>query len=521
MGSIQVSGTDPIAKIPGSIRTETLTTGQGGDIIVSASKLALTEGGAITTVSYSNGNAGDIFVKVPESIQIIGSSPRSSITASNIGSLTFNTASAGDIFVQTSNFVARDGGLILSSTTSSGAGGNIEIDATKSIELIGFQSNTFAPSSISASTSGTGNAGSVNLNTSNLLIENGGRVDSSTVTAGKAGSIIINASDSVKVKGTVPNSRNPSLIISSGNLLDKRLRAAYNIPDVEALSGASGDVKVNTRKLFIGDGGLISVNNDGLGDAGTLEIFADSIVLDNKGGITAATTSGQGGTLKLKSEQLQLTNNSNITSTANGGSRNGGNITISTDTLVSLDNSDIAANAFEGRGGNVQITTQGLFLSPDSDITASSQFGIDGEVNIQTFGLDIRNSITPLQNRLLTTEQAIANSCLARRNVERGSFVITGSGGLPINPYSGVERWDNLTGIQPSADNESQASSLSPANNDDSESLPRKWQPGDPIVEAQALILKANGRASLVASSPQAEVSSADSLVCKDVPKNS
>ena len=182
--------------------------------------------------------------------------------------------------------------------------------------------------------------------------------------------------------------------------------------------------------------------------------------------------------------------------------------------MVALENSDITANAFEGRGGNIQITTQGLFLSPDSDITASSQFGIDGNVDIQTFGLDIRNSITPLQNRLVTTEQVIAGSCLARRNVERGSFVITGSGGLPINPYSGIERWDNLTEVQPIEDEKAQ-SSLPPANNNANQSLPRKWQPGDPIVEAQALIMKADGRASLVASSPQPEISNADSQACE------
>ncbi len=51
--SLKVSGTDPIARIPGSIRTETLTLGNSGDIIISAPNLTVTEGGAVSTTTYS------------------------------------------------------------------------------------------------------------------------------------------------------------------------------------------------------------------------------------------------------------------------------------------------------------------------------------------------------------------------------------------------------------------------------------------------------------------------------------
>lgn len=515
--SVEVNGTDPIAKIPGSIRTETLTLGKGGDILVSAPKLAITEGGSINTVTYGRGAAGNITLDSPTSVEVIGSSPRSSITLSSISSATFSNGKAGDISVQTGNYIAKNGGTLLSATSSNGAGGNIRIDAAKSIELLGYQPNTLAASAIGASTSNSGNAGGVILNTSKLLLENGGRVDSSTLVSGNAGSITINALDSVEVKGTIPNSRNPSLIISSGNVLDEVLLASYGLPKTVNLTGSSGNIKITTNKLTVRDGGSISVSNDGAGNAGALEVFAKSIFLDNKARMTAATASGQGGIISVKTDRLQLTNSSNITATAIGGNRSGGNIAVNADTLVALKDSNITANAFKGRGGNIQITTQGLFRSPDSDISASSNLGVDGNVNIQTFGLDVRNSITPLQNRFTTTEQAIAGSCLARRNVERGSFIVTGSGGLPINPYSGIERWDNLTGVELTEkdDAQSQQSLLPSSNYDTSKGSPRKWKLGDPIIEAQTLIVSADGRASLVASSSPTEISNADSLVCK------
>lgn len=515
LDSIKISGTDPIAKIPGSVRTETLTSGKAGDIVISTPNLTIIDGGAINAVSYSTGGAGSIFLRASDSIQIIGNSPRSLRTASTINSLTFSDGDAGDILIETNHFTARDGGILVSNTAGNGAGGNIKVDAKQSIELVGFQSSTLAPSSIGASTSGMGDAGSVILDTGKLLVENGGRVDSSTVASGTAGTININASDSVEVKGTVPNSRNPSLIISSGNILDESLRASFGLSEGVALTGDSGNLKVTTRKLTVRDGGLISVNNEGLGDAGTLEVFADSIFLDNKGGITAATASGQGGTLSVETERLQLTNNSNITATANGGSRNGGNVTINTDTLVALEDSDITANAFEGRGGNIQITTQGLFRSPDSTISASSKLGINGTVSIQTLGFDVSNTITPLQNNLISPEQIVAGSCLARRNAERSSFVVTGSGSLPVNPYSEIEEWE----IPSSQSQSTLLDSVQPENNYQgtrsplTTPSPKKWKLGDPIIEAQGIVRLSDGRV-LLGMKPQ-RPASAESLICK------
>ena len=347
----------------------------------------------------------------------------------------------------------------------------------------------------------------------------GARIDSSTLASGLSGSLIINASDSISVDGGAANFASPSLIISSANVSNPFIRTSLNLPT--QLDGKSGSIILNTNQLNVFNGAQISVRNDGISNGGSIQINAASVNLDNKGSITASTTSGEGGNISLIARNSQLRNSSSITATA-GEAGNGGNISIDTDTLVALKNSDITARAFEGNGGSIQISTQGLFFSSDSEIDASSIFGINGVVEIQTFGLDVKNSTIPLQNRLVTTEQALAGSCIARRNIESGSFVVTGSGGLPINPYSGIERWDNLTGIQSAIENtQAQESALPALDRNAGRGIPGKWKLGDPIVEAQTLIVKADGRASLVASSPQPKVSNADSLVCHDEPKKS
>lgn len=287
----------------------------------------------------------------------------------------------------------------------------------------------------------------------------------------------------------------------------------------------------------------MSVANEGPRNAGQLEIQADRIDL-NKGVIRASSNSGEGGDIFLRSHSLQLRNSSNITATA-GGSGNGGNISINTDTLAALpkENSDISANAFMGSGGNIQITTQGLFgIAPKtlrtslSDITASSDLGIEGVIDVKTIGFDVRNAIIPLQANFIPPEQALAASCLARRNAEQSSFVVSGTGGLPTNPYSGVEVWDALTGgvlgqaqtipvsqKLPNLDRQNRsnkkailASLEQPNSNQETLVVlrPSKWKVGDPIVEAQGIITTPDGRSLLESIQQQRRIQSPESLVC-------
>jgi large exoprotein involved in heme utilization and adhesion len=341
--SISISGTDPIARIPGSFRTEALGSGSGGDIVIEADRLRVEKGGALQTISYTTGRAGDIFLKVSDAIDIIGFSPRDFRALSSVVSLSFGSSSSGNIAVETRQFTVKDGGLLVSGIIGPGEGGDVEISASELIELSGYNPFVLGPSAISAAT-GFGSAGEVRINTSRLLLKNGGRIDSSTFASGTGGSVSIDASESVEVSGTVPGSRNPSLIISSANLLDEAFRNFYGIPGNSALTGNSGSVILNTDRLTVSDGASISVQNDGTGNAGTIQINTPSIFLDNSGSISARTVSGEGGNIQISSQDIRLFRNSGITTTA-GGSGNGGNIFINTDTLVALENSAIALSS--------------------------------------------------------------------------------------------------------------------------------------------------------------------------------
>ena len=131
-------------------------------------------------------------------------------------------------------------------------------------------------------------------------------------------------------------------------------------------------------------------------------------------------------------------------------------------------------------------------------------------MQIQVLGFALSNSLTPLKNNQVTPEPVLKGSYLARRNVQQGSFMIMGSGGLPISPYSGTETWD-----QPENTTYQNLSSLN--NSNPIEVTPKKWQPGDPIVEVQTLIVIADGRG-LLRRGQQTEIANSDSFVCQTEP---
>jgi large exoprotein involved in heme utilization and adhesion len=177
-------------------------------------------------------------------------------------------------------------------------------------------------------------------------------------------------------------------------------------------------------------------------------------------------------------------------------------------------------------GGNIEITAQGIFgieprgeLTPKSDITADSKIGIDGEIEINTLDFDARNSLTSLASNFVTTEKVVAGSCLARRNTQQGSFVVTGSGGLPIAPYSGIAEWDSLTGVQPKigvslSEARPQPTTSQLSSQSVEENYTTNWKPGDPIIEAQGIVVTADGRTLLDMKPQQVATVDPETLVC-------
>jgi large exoprotein involved in heme utilization and adhesion len=69
-------------------------------------------------------------------------------------------------------------------------------------------------------------------------------------------------------------------------------------------SGDSGSLTINTPALKLIQDSIISVENQGTGNAGTISIDAEDLNLDDTGSITATAASGEGGNIVINTRSL-------------------------------------------------------------------------------------------------------------------------------------------------------------------------------------------------------------------------
>jgi filamentous hemagglutinin family protein len=239
--SFEVAGTTPDGMIPSTVVNQTLGDGRGGNLLVSTQQLLVRDGGLLTTRSLNDGSGGNILLNVSESV-VNRTATISAVTqgAGNAGNLSVFTKylqiqDSGRLGSAGINLTIPDGGKTLFPIPNPGSVGEVTVNATESVQVIGG-------STLGSLTFGTGNAGKLTINTRRVEVREGGRIDVATFADGDAGRIDINASESVEVSGRLPGSLEPSLIVSSAEILDEETRAFYFLPDIP--TGNSGSVTI-------------------------------------------------------------------------------------------------------------------------------------------------------------------------------------------------------------------------------------------------------------------------------------
>ncbi|MGB3651383.1 MAG: filamentous hemagglutinin N-terminal domain-containing protein, partial [Rivularia sp. (in: cyanobacteria)] len=431
--------------------------------------------GSIVNTSGKDGG-GSIQVQA-NSVELIGN-PVILSTA------TTNDKNAGDITVNAIKLVVMDGAQVLAYTSGKGAAGNIIINAADSVELIGEftdQNYTLASSLISA-TAGDGNGGNLTINTSRLLVSNGARISVETsfrpgdnlqfiLATGKAGNLTVNASELVELVGKSTADTSSTLVSQTSNSAD------------------AGKITISTKQLIVKDEAEITLsslfpkfppsinfvgNTSSLGNAGELNIAADSILMDNQGKLTSETDSAKGGNINLQLKNLLLMRRNSQISTNAGIAQldgDGGNININMPNgfivAVPSENSDITANAFMGNGGRVDINATGILgiqprsrdelaallstnnpseLNPQelltSDITAISQANpnLNGILSINATDIEPTRQLVELPE--IPVDPKISEVCTPRGNQSEFVFSRSGLPPLPGEALSGDSALD-------------------------------------------------------------------------------
>jgi filamentous hemagglutinin family protein len=321
--------------------------GTGGELSIDTKRLIVRDGGsAVITGTFGEGQSGTLRVNATESVELVGR--LSNGESSGLFAVVYPGAkgAGSELRVDTGQLIIRDGAVLGTATFGEGASGNLRVNATESVELVGRSSNGRQASGLftSVQRGARGTGGELSIDTKRLIVLDGAVLSAGTLGEGQSGNLRVNATESVEVTGTGRD--------GFPSILTARTGTAAN----------GGTLTINTERLVVGDKAQITVSSTSSGQAGILELQAESILLNNQASLQANTTGG-GGKIVLTTPLLLLRRGSNITTNAQGINIQGGNITIDTDQLVAIpqENSDISANSQDSRGGNITINAQGIF----------------------------------------------------------------------------------------------------------------------------------------------------------------
>ncbi|OLT61396.1 two-partner secretion domain-containing protein [Moorena bouillonii] len=417
-------------------------------------------GATTATTRDSSGNSGNLTVYA-ESVEIVGNETGPFIPTPNeelasaireiftgLTTATEGTGKGGDLTINTQRLTLKDGagvaaGTVATSLEKAGAGGNLSINATESVTLSGkaalatgtlnsgdagkleVKTSTLTlrdGAVIAADTTGSGNAGELKIRTEKLFVRDGSRIGAATGNEGKGANITVMASDLVELVGTAMDDQNN--VVPSGIFANSQF-----INDERNELGDAGSINIDTEKLIVRDGAVVSSSTEG---------------------------AGAGGTISIDVNTLEITTGGQLRTTAFGEGR-AGDITLNID-LLNMDNRVVIANPNSGllaetqgagADGTITITTPELTIQDQGQISAStSGTGTSGSIVVEN-----ADSVELADNSSISTEvraDVIDRSKLIERNLcaagQSSEFTATGSGGLPISPketLNPIATWDD------------------------------------------------------------------------------
>ncbi|TWH62741.1 filamentous hemagglutinin N-terminal domain-containing protein [Dulcicalothrix desertica] len=354
----------------------------GGDIMLSGGNLTAVSGqiellsvGSDSKVSLQPTPLGWVFgtayVENFQDIKLMSRSGiRSVVDASGSGS--------GNINVQGKRVLLTGASTVRNITQGSFAGGNVTVQATESVELIGHKT------SLSTGTESALKAGDLTITAKNLVIKDGAQVVSYSDGSGSGGRLTVNADNSVEIIN------GHSFIFPGKNI---NVFAPSAVLSIAFSIGNAGEIKVNTGRLYIQDGARISTESQGqyspannqfipaTGQGGNLIVNArDSIevagvgknISEVSGLFTLTKGSGNAGNLKLNTGQLIV--------------RDGGIVNVSSQVDKNFIYSSNDINNL-GSSGSLEVSSNEIILDNQGKLIAETDSGKGGNIALQAWDL--------------------------------------------------------------------------------------------------------------------------------------
>ncbi|MEG3874221.1 filamentous hemagglutinin N-terminal domain-containing protein [Microcoleus sp. Z1_B5] len=275
------------------------STGNGGNLTVETRRLTVEGGGRISATTFSQGSGGTLTVRGIGSAETVGVTPAELVevigisTEDNPSALfasTEGSGAGGNVSIDARRLVIRDGGQVTASTLGTGPGGSITVNAADSVELSGIgqtetgeavrteEGELLRSGLLARSRGGSGDAGSLNITTPTLSVEDGAtltvssRLGTGTAAAGnlevKAGDIRL---DNGIITAETFNGDRGNINLQASNFLV--MRDNSNITVTATGNATGGNINLNTRALIAGTNSDITANAVNR-EAGRVEITA-------------------------------------------------------------------------------------------------------------------------------------------------------------------------------------------------------------------------------------------------------
>jgi large exoprotein involved in heme utilization and adhesion len=460
-------------------------TGNGGLIHINAKNSVTIGGGTVIYPEYgglyrpsrietntsSTGNAGDIRISAP-----VVDIDAGRIDASSSGS----GASGSVILSNIERLTLTNGGQVLAQAHASGEGGRVDIEAD-AINISGATTleDKVIDSGILTSSWSSGHAGNLIIKSENLVLDQGGMFESIAMDSGNAGNIFIGTPESpvgnlTLLDGSVISTSTGGLgnagnihINATGTVtLQPQSQGTYIISGAwetgpNAL-GSAGNIHLNANVLNILSGGVIATNTESHhGTPANIQISVNDLLIEGEatntlqaiaalengqqsqvpitGIMSDSTTNQRGGSITINTTHSVILL-SGVISTSGSGSGGGGDVNIGSSTspvaLIAIDgNSAILARAQQSNGGNIYLSTDILLRDRASRISADSTHGNAGMVEIDNVEQNITASILDLDNTLIGPDLLVGQACGVDRIRQQQSRLTIGSqGGLRLSP---------------------------------------------------------------------------------------
>ncbi|MEH2464392.1 two-partner secretion domain-containing protein [Nostoc sp.] len=485
-GNVTLNASDSVVvEQDAQLFTQSFSTENSGNINVTTKKLVVRDGAQLY---------GQLTINASDSVELIGGTSipllrdGSDLISSGLFSATYGDKNAGSITINTGKLRIEGGARISTSSegtynyilneltpANTGKAGNLTVNASESVELIGTSPNGSRLSGLFSGTEGPGDGGNLTLTTGQLIIKDGAAITVSS------------------------QARKNVIYIGDPNNL-----------------GKAGDLNITARSILLDNKGkLTSETESGRGGNITLQV-RDLLLMRRESKITTnAGTTGLGG------------DGGNITIKAPNG------FLVATP----LGNSDITANAFSGSGGKITITAKNIFgfvprtraevekLDPTgeknpnnlltNDITAFSQQNpsLNGTVQINSPDADPSRGLVELPVNLVDASKQIVADCNSGAKIARSSFIRTGRGGLIADPTQPLIADDAVLAdwitLSPESQNhadgfQKRAVVQAQRNTEKKSQKVNSVNESIQIVEAQGWVIDANGNVVLVAQVPTA-----------------